>query len=122
MATNVAQFIEDLDAGVFKEKISSILSDVAGASIDHSAKGTVTIQFDFKRIGESDQVQIDHTIKYKRPTSKGDISETKKTTTPMYVGAKGALTFFPEKQGQLLGKNGEVADTNVKKFPNSSRG
>lgn len=100
--------MQDLDAGVFEEKLARILSDVAGATIDHSAKGQVIIQLDLKRIGQSDQVQIDHTIKYKRPTSNGDISENNKTTTPMYVGSKGALSFFPEKQNQMFDKKGQI--------------
>lgn len=119
MTTQVEQFFADLDGGVFEEKLAKILSDVAGASIDYNAKGQVIIQLDFKQIGSSDQVQIDHCIKYKRPTNKGSISEVNTTTTPMYVGSRGALTFFPENQGQLLDKKGEVADR-VSQFPVST--
>lgn len=119
MSTQVEQFFADLDGGVFEEKISRILSDVAGATVDYQAKGQVVITLDFKQIGNSDQVQIDHKISYKRPTKRGSASETDTTTTPMYVGSKGALTFFPEKQGQLLDKKGGVADSSVTKFPNA---
>lgn len=120
MSTQVEQFIADLDGGVFEEKLSRILSDVAGATIDYNAKGQVIIQLDFKQIGSSDQVQIDHCIKYKRPTNKGSISEVNTTTTPMYVGSKGALTFFPENQGQLFGKKGEVAEK-VSQLPTAQK-
>lgn len=108
MTTNVPEFIEALDGGVFEEKISRILSDVAGAVIDHNDKGQVILQLDLKRIGESDQVQIDHAIKYKRPTSKGHVSEVNTTTTPMYVGARGTLSFLPENKDTKPKHDGNV--------------
>lgn len=122
MTTKVEQFIADLDGGVFEEKLSAILSDVAASVINHGKKGTVSIQLDIKQIGSSHQVQIDHVLKYKRPTSKGSISEDNSTSTPMHVGKRGALSFFPEDQGAMFGKKGEVADGyKVSRFPNTSK-
>lgn len=121
MSTNVETFFADLDGGVFEEKLSRVLSDVAGAVIDHGSTGQVIIQLDLKQIGGSSQVTVNHCLKYKRPTSKGSVSEVNTTTTPMYVGGRGALTFFPEDQGQLLGKDGSLAEENVSKFPTNTR-
>lgn len=115
MSTNVEQFIADLDGGVFEEKLSRILSDVAGAVVDHGKKGQVTIQLDISQIGSGSQVAVAHTLKYKRPTSKGSISEDNMTITPMHVGTKGALTFFPDKQTKLF--DDAEMEENVRKFP-----
>jgi hypothetical protein len=120
MSTKVDQFIADLDGGVFEEKLSAILSDVAASVIDHGKKGTVSITLDIKQIGSSHQVQIDHVLKYKRPTSKGSISEDNSTSTPMHVGTRGALSFFPENQGQMFDKKGEPSDK-VSAFPNTKK-
>ena len=122
MTTKVEQFISDLDGGVFEEKLSAILSDVAASVIDHGKKGTISITLDIKQIGSSHQVQIDHVLKYKRPTSRGSISEDNATSTPMHVGKRGALSFFPEDQGVFFGKKGEVADGDkVSRFPSTSK-
>lgn len=108
MSTDVQEFISDLDGGVFAEKLSRVLSDVASAVIDHGEKGSVTIKIDMSRIATSHQVEVKHRLEFSRPTMRGAQSEHEVTKTPMYVGAKGALTFFPENQGQFFGKRGEV--------------
>ncbi len=106
MATKVDSFFADLDGGVFEEKLSRVLSDVASAAIEYGRKGEVTIKLNLSQIGSSHQVQIDHTLKYKRPTNRGSISEDNATSTPMHVGTGGALTFFPENQTQMFDKKG----------------
>lgn len=121
MSTKVDEFFSDLDAGVFEDKLSKILSDVAGATIDHGQKGEVVIKLSMKQVGNSDQVAIDHTIQYKRPTSRGHVSEVNTTTTPMYVGKRGAMSFLPENQGQLLDKKGNPAEDDVAQFPVNTR-
>lgn len=118
MPTKVGKFIEDLDGGVFEEKLSQILSDVAGAVIDQGKLGKVDISFTIKQIGNSHQVQIDHTLKYKRPTSRGSMSEDNTTSTPMHVGSRGALTFFAENQAQIFERDGQPAR---KPYPEDSQ-
>lgn len=108
MSTKVDQFIADLDGGVFEQKLSHMLSQVAAACIEHEKGGRVVIEFDLKQIGSSHQVQIDHTLKYVRPTMRGKVSEEEKTSTPMHVGKGGAVSFFPENQGQMFTSKGEV--------------
>ncbi|QFT53515.1 hypothetical protein [Microbulbifer sp. THAF38] len=111
MSTNVTQVFADLDGGVFIEKLAHILSDVAGAVTDHEKKGEVSINLKLSKIQNSDQVQIEHTLKFKKPTMRGSIIQDDATSTPMYVGTKGALSFYPEKQPPLFEQesNGNVA-------------
>ena len=96
----------------FEQKISQALSDAAAGVVDHNKKGQVTITFDLKRIETSQQVSVAHKLTYARPTARGKMSEETTTSTPMYVGTNGKLSLFPENQGQLFGKNGEVEKQN----------
>ncbi|WP_444904195.1 hypothetical protein ACJJIU_03530 [Microbulbifer sp. CnH-101-E] len=111
MSTNVTQLFADLDGGVFIEKLAHTLSEVAGAVTDHEKKGEVSITLKMSKIQNSDQVQIEHTVKFKKPTPRGSIIQDDATSTPMYVGVKGALSFFPVKQPPLFDQesNGKVA-------------
>ena len=102
MSTNVSTFFSDLDAGVFEEKLSRVLSDTAIAALEHKRQGEVAIKLTLKRIGDSQQVSITHKLTYKRPTSKGQVTEDNTTETPMHVGANGALSLFPEDQTDLF--------------------
>lgn len=80
MTTNVEQFLSDLDGGVFQEKLSRTLSDVAAHVMDFEKKGQVTLTFDVKRSGSS-QVNITHKLAYKHPPSEG---KKAKTTPPQH--------------------------------------
>ena len=108
MTTNVQEFITDLDGGVLEKKLSRILSDVAGAVVDHNKPGKVSLTFELERIGNTYQVEIEHKLSYSMPTARGKAGEEEATTTPMHVGKGGKLSLFPEDQGQLFGKKGEV--------------
>lgn len=100
--TNLEQLLSDLDGGVFAQKIATALSDAALA-IAHTGKaGSVTITFGMKRIGDSSQVQVDHKLSFVKPTAKGKVSEENTTSTPLYVGARGALTLIPDTQQRLF--------------------
>ena len=94
-ATDVLQFIADLDGGVFLQKIGIALSDTAAGSVDFDKAGEVTLKFKIKHIDNSAAVVVAHSITQKRPTSHGDRSETDTTSTPMYIGAGGKMTVYP---------------------------
>jgi len=96
--TDAAQFLQDLDGGVFAEKISRILSDVAAGVMDNGRAGSVTISFDMKRFENTYQVVVAHKVSYKKPTLHGDISENNRTSTPMHVNTGGEMTLFPKSQ------------------------
>ena len=108
MPTDVTRFIQELDAGVFEEKVSRALAEVSASVIDNNKTGSVTLKFDLQRIGSSYQVAVKHKLSYVKPTSKGKVSEENSTETPMHVGAKGYLSIFPENQTQLFTKTGGV--------------
>jgi len=112
MTTEVTEFLEDLDAGVFDQNVSREVSDVAMGVVNSGRKVKVLSPLDLAQIGDSQQVNIEHTISFIAPTKRGKRTEQDTTRTPMYVGVNGKVTFFPENQNQLFGKKGEVPSTN----------
>ncbi|HEI8751319.1 TPA: hypothetical protein SLG56_003791, partial [Proteus mirabilis] len=44
--TNVPDFLSELDAGVFENKVSAVLNDVALGVLNNGGKGKVTIELD----------------------------------------------------------------------------
>lgn len=104
MTTNVRALLDDLDAGVFENKLAKALSDTALAVVTQGKKGRVTVQFDLEQIGSSQQVMLHHKLVYAHPTPKGKISEENTTNTPMHVGRGGAMTLFPEEQTDWVGR------------------
>ncbi|MGM0614748.1 MAG: hypothetical protein ACQES7_04215 [Pseudomonadota bacterium] len=120
MSTDVNKFLVHLDGGVFEEQLSEVLSCVAAGVVDHNRVGEVSMKFKVKPIGKGHQVTIEHTLQYKQPTSRGTLSEDNTTATPMHVGTKGAMSFFPEDQGQLLGMDGTAPAKEP--YPNVRKG
>jgi len=107
--TDLDKFMHDLDAGIFHEKVSELLSQVAGAVIDISdfigngkTKGAVTLKFELQRIGESYQVSVAHEIGYSMPTRYGAKTEKELKVTPMHVGKGGCMTFMPGVDAEML--------------------
>lgn len=107
MTTEVDKFMADLDGGQFEEKLSRLLSMTAGAVMDNNKGGEVTIKLSFNRLSMQ-QVMVTHELKFTRPTARGKQVEHEKMQTPMYVGEGGKLTFFPERQGVMFDKKGEL--------------
>lgn len=99
--TDVNALLDDLDAGVFREKIARALSDVAHGVVEYSKAGKVVITLELKQIADSRQVDMSHKLTYVAPTAKGKRSEENTTQTPLYVGRGGKLTLFPENQGKF---------------------
>lgn len=107
MATQVEQFISDLDGGQLEEKFSKVISMVAGSVMDHGTAGEITIKLKFKKLSEQ-QVMVEHDLHFMRPTLRGKQSENETNKTPMFVGEKGKVTFLPEHQKTMFDKKGEV--------------
>lgn len=102
--TDPTQLIADLDGGMFANKLGAALSAVAAAVIDHGKgkkKGKITVTLDFSQIGDSHQVQLDHTLTFSHPTPHGKQSEEDQTSTPLYVSKKG-LMLFPDTQADMF--------------------
>lgn len=92
-ATDVGEFITDLDGGQFDRKLSIALSQVAAAAIDHEKAGEVTIKFTFSKIPGTSQVTCDHSLKYTKPTMHGKSGEEEKRATVLHVGRFGKLSL-----------------------------
>lgn len=106
-ATDTAEFINELNAGIFARQIGHALSEVAAGVVDYKKVGTVTLTFTLKQIADSHQVTINHKLAYKVPTKNGSSSEDTTLDTPMHVGQGGRLTLFPETPhaDQLFSRN-----------------
>lgn len=92
-ATDVSEFITDLDGGMFERILSQALSDTAAAAVDHGKVGEVTVKFKIERISGTQQVRMQHDVKFKKPTSMGTASEDTSGATVLYVGKYGALSL-----------------------------
>lgn len=101
-STDTKQLLEDLNAGVFSEQVGRAFSDVAAGVTETGRAGEVIIKFKMKRIGESQQVNVSHSLKYIAPTRRGRKIEELSTDTPMHVNPDGDVTLFPKDQGQLF--------------------
>lgn len=105
LLTNIDQLMEELDAGSFGKRLALALSDTAlgvVATGDRKKRGKVTVTFDIAQVGESNQVQIDHTLEYKKPTHRGSSSEVHTTSTALYVGTRGKLTILQNETRPLF--------------------
>lgn len=107
--TSLSEFLPDLNGGVFQEQIEAMLSQIALSVVETGKKGKVQLTFDLEQISNSHQVKVAHELKYTQPKKRGSITETDKSETPMHVNAGGMMSFFPENQGQLFGKKGELS-------------
>jgi len=95
---DAAELLAELDGGVFNEKLSRALRDVAEGALQNQREGKVNVELKIKQIGESTQVAVHHKLAYVRPTKRGKSSEEDTTSTPLYVGQRGKLTIMPESQ------------------------
>jgi hypothetical protein len=101
-STSVADLMGDLDAGIFEQKLARSLSDVAMGVIATGKKGKVVITLDMAQIANSNQVNLEHSLKYVKPTGNGRVTGENTTATPMHVGVGGKLTLFPDNQEKLF--------------------
>lgn len=93
--------LNDLDAGVFSAKLTRAVKDVAIGAVEYGKTGKVVIDLTMKRIGESHQVNLEHKLKYDKPTLRGKSIEEDATSTPMHVGRGGKITLMPDTQESL---------------------
>lgn len=107
-ATDVGEFITDLDGGVFDRKLSIALSQVAAATVDHDKAGEVSIKLSFTKIPGTSQVRCEHQLKFTKPTMDGKSGEEEKRSTVLHVGKFGRLTLAPENQLTFLDRQGQT--------------
>ncbi|MFR3708265.1 MAG: hypothetical protein ACLTXH_15430 [Enterobacter hormaechei] len=83
--TVVPDFLGELDAGVFINKIAAALNTTALGVLNNGTKGKVVLTFDIERMGnsvEEKRVKIKHKLNYVTPTPRGKASEEDTTETP----------------------------------------
>lgn len=106
-ATDVGEFVTDLDGGRFDHMLSVALSKTAAAVVDRERKGEVTIKLNFERIKNTTQVRVTHTVKFTHPTELGKATEDAAGATVMHVGRFGKLSLtqprLPGLQSEILG-------------------
>lgn len=101
-ATDVPEFISDLDGGMFERMLSQALSETAASVVDHAKTGEVTVKFKLEKIAGTHQVRLQHDMKFIKPTSMGKSSEETGGATVLHVGKFGALSLA---QPSLLERN-----------------
>lgn len=110
-ATDVTDFFQDLDGGVFERMLSQALSRTPAAVVDHDAVGEVNLKLVFRRIPGTHQVHCKHVLKFQHPTALGKASEEATGTTPLHVGKFGRLTLAPESQMSFIDRAGNPQTT-----------
>jgi hypothetical protein len=103
MNPTLNETIDELDAGLFMQQVEAALKEVAlGVIRNDKKKGSVTLVLELDRIGESDSVTVNHTLKFNKPTRRGKATEEMTTSTLMYVNNLGYLTISPQTQDDLF--------------------
>ena len=106
-ATDVTEFLTDLDGGQFERMLSIAVSQVAAGTCDNDGKGEVNIKFTFSKVPGASQVICAHSLKFTRPTADGKASEEVTRKTALHVGKYGKLTLMPESQVQMFTREGQ---------------
>ena len=96
------EMFAELDGGVVDQKSTRVIMTAAAAVAETRKPGKVVIELTMKPIGDSNQLEIGHTIKLTKPTRRGKATEEDGTTTPMYVGPNGELSIAPLRQIDLF--------------------
>lgn len=106
--TDIHEFLGELDAGIFENKLAQALSDVALGVVTHDKAGVVKVEFSIKKTdSDNPAVQIQHKISYAKPTKRGKSTEEDTTATPMYVHKGGVLSVTPEKESLSMFSNSD---------------
>jgi hypothetical protein len=92
-ATDVTEFVTDLDGGQFELILSQALSESAAAAVDFGRQAEVTVKFKIEQIMGTHQVRVQHDTKFSRPTSLGKLSQETSGATVLHVGKYGALSL-----------------------------
>jgi hypothetical protein len=83
-STDVTEFMDELNAGVFKEKLAAVLSDAALGICVHGGaavqKAKVVVEFSITQVGENPQVIVAHTLSSTIPTKRGKKMEVDTTS------------------------------------------
>lgn len=92
-ATDVQEFITDLDGGQFERALSVALSQVAASVVDREKPGEVIVKLKVVPIRGTHQVAFDTELKFTRPTMAGKAIELASSATVLHVGKYGRLSL-----------------------------
>jgi hypothetical protein len=99
--TDLEHLFENMNAGVFKQKVEAYLNAAAAGVVNHGngkRKGKVNIQLTIEQVGEGNQVMISHAVQSEIPTKRGKKAEVDTTETSFFVGRGGKITFDQPKE------------------------
>lgn len=102
---NIAQALEEMDAGIFASKVSHVLGEAAQSVIQHGDKGRkakITITLTLERLGDSSQVECTHALESTQLTRRGKVVTSDKTSTPFYVLGNGHMSVIPVNQADIF--------------------
>lgn len=111
-ATDVAEFVTDLEGGYFAQQLSVALSEVAAAVVDHDKKGSVTVKLDVELIKGTHQVRIAHTVNFKKPTRTGEAGEKAGGATVLHVSKGGRLSLAQPDMLENAARQDRIPGTN----------
>ena len=105
-SSNFTQFLAEIGGGVQEQMLCRLLSEVATAVHDKGAAGEINIKLKIKPPKMAHPagatVSVEHTVKYTRPTMRGDASETDVSQTPFHINRDGTVTLFPKDQDDMI--------------------
>lgn len=104
----VPGMIQELDAGVFEQKLDYALRAIAKAVRNHDSNkvsGEMTLKLTLKRVAEGNQIMVDHKIATKTPTARGKKTEEDTTQTVMHSNEHGGLSIMPDTQIGLFDRS-----------------
>ena len=111
----VVEFIEELGAGVFAQKVAATLREAALGAVTNGDKkkgSKVTLEFSLKPFNEDgDQVFITHKISKSIPTKRGKKSEEDTTESVMFVHPKGVMSV----DAPAVDRNGQASIMELRK-------
>ncbi|MDY0208082.1 MAG: hypothetical protein RBR82_15885 [Pseudomonas sp.] len=103
--TEINEFMNNLNAGLFSAQVAQALSDVAAGVVEHGKKGKVVLSFEISQIAQSHQVKINHKLDFVQPTKRGQKREDSALDTPMHVTADGLVLFLSNPTRQLFSRD-----------------
>lgn len=102
MTMDPLQFLADLDAGNFTNKLAEAIKQSATGTRLNRKQSQVKITLDFVPIGEGATVNVKHNLAFTQPTKRGKVTEEDLTQTQMYINADGSVTIYPATQTKLF--------------------
>ena len=102
--------IDLINAGVTLERLEAALLSTAIGVANTEKKGVVKVEFTISpQKGTNAQVNIDAKVTFKKPTTKGFLSEEVTDSTPMFVSSHG-LSALPDNGKLNFDKDSRVVD------------